>query len=64
METYWDDSFNQIFPDKNELEKKIEDISNFRNAVKHNRSIEDPIIGYCEGSVDWVLKMMERESRN
>jgi len=61
IEHYWD-IFKPIFHQKGDLQKKLTYINRFRNAVKHNRSIEDETINYCEGSVVWILKMMEKNA--
>ena len=59
IEHFWD-IFKPIFLQKGDVKKKLTYINRFRNAVKHNRSIEDETIKYCEGSVVWMLKMMDK----
>jgi tetratricopeptide (TPR) repeat protein len=58
--SYWN-VFAPVFKQKKSFNNRILRVIKFRNAVKHNRPIKDSIMGDCEGAVDWILDLMEKQ---
>lgn len=58
----WETTFNAVFGDKGEFERRMREFRHVRNAVAHNRAISAAWVAELRGMHRWLLEKLGRYS--
>jgi hypothetical protein len=48
-----------VFKNKDELERVLDDLRNFRNALKHNREIDNFLEYRAQAAIAWLSRVLK-----